>query len=130
MSKVRFTSIVTEKLILPSGFKEDFIEPRYIWEILKDEIFSRQRMKLTAKNRKEDSVLLFFHSKILGIELQSTQSAKKRHSNCRPNHILLFQLSLKWSNVSSRPASVMVKLILMSFFVVEVCFVVSVYDCG
>ena len=36
---------------------------------MKSEIFSRQRMKLDTKNKKEDSVALLFHRKILGIKL-------------------------------------------------------------
>lgn len=64
MSRVLYTSTITEELILPCGFKE-----RDICEILKSEIFSRQRMKLDTKNKKEDSVALLFHRKILGIKL-------------------------------------------------------------
>ena len=64
MSRVLYTSTITEELILPCGFKE-----RDIWEIFKSEIFSRQRMKLDTKNKKEDSIALLFHRKILGIKL-------------------------------------------------------------
>lgn len=63
MNRVLYASTITEELILPCGFKE-----RDIWEFLKSEIFSRQRMKLDTKN-KEDSVALLFHRKILGIKL-------------------------------------------------------------
>lgn len=67
MNKVLCTSTVTEELIL-LGCKENVIE-RDIREILKYEIFSRQRMKLTTKNKKEGFVALFLYRKILGIQL-------------------------------------------------------------